>query len=257
MGTRVSSARSRAYRGPRRFENAQKIARVDAREDSVRVCSLSDGTVRIVSTQQSSPATKQVADRTAAASGPCAPAAPARAGPVLPYVPVAVPPPSQLLRWMFRFLRPVKPLVFLACLWLALWVTTEVLAIRQAGNIVSFIQTLAPSPVAREQGLGVWFTSDEPGAGTLRTMLIVLAGLVAAYAVLRYLREVANTKMSMNMVFYIREAVYDKLQRVGFGYHDALTSGQLINRALSDLQNVRQFVQSAVLTSLEIGLVRS
>ena len=43
----------------------------------------------------------------------------------------------------------------------------------------------------------------------------------------------------MNMVFYIREAVYDKLQRVGFGFHDAMSTGQLINRALSDLQNVR------------------
>ena len=45
--------------------------------------------------------------------------------------------------------------------------------------------------------------------------------------------------MSMNMVYYIREAVYDKLQRVGFGFHDALSSGQLINRSLGDLQNVR------------------
>jgi hypothetical protein len=29
--------------------------------------------------------------------------------------------------------------------------------------------------------------------------------------------------MSMTMVFYIREAVYDKLQRVGFGFHDVLS----------------------------------
>jgi ATP-binding cassette subfamily B protein len=49
--------------------------------------------------------------------------------------------------------------------------------------------------------------------------------------------------------------VYDKLQRVGFGFHDAVTSGQLINRALSDLQNVRSFVETAVLLSLEIALV--
>jgi ATP-binding cassette subfamily B protein len=60
--------------------------------------------------------------------------------------------------------------------------------------------------------------------------------------------------MSMNMVFYIREAVYDKLQRVGFGFHDAVSSGQLINRALSDLQNVRAFVETVVNQSLEIGL---
>ena len=73
--------------------------------------------------------------------------------------------------------------------------------------------------------------------------------------VLRYLREVSNSKMSMNMVFYIREAIYDRLQRVGFGFHDALSSGQLINRALTDLQNVRGFVQQSVLQSLEIVLI--
>ena len=47
----------------------------------------------------------------------------------------------------------------------------------------------------------------------------------------RYFKETANTRMSMNMV-YIREAVYDKVQRVGFGFHDVHSSGQLINRAL-------------------------
>jgi len=59
-------------------------------------------------------------------------------------------------------------------------------------------------------------------------------------------------KMSMHMVYYIREAVYDKLQRVGFGFHDAISSGQLINRALSDLQNVRAFIQTAVISTLDI-----
>jgi len=73
--------------------------------------------------------------------------------------------------------------------------------------------------------------------------------------VVRYFKELANTSMSMNMVFCIREAVYDKLQRVGFGFHDAISSGQLINRALSDLQNVRAFIQTAVLVTLDIGLV--
>jgi ATP-binding cassette subfamily B protein len=56
------------------------------------------------------------------------------------------------------------------------------------------------------------------------------------------------------MVFYIREAVYDKVQRVGFAFHDVHSSGQLINRALSDLQNVRAFIQTAVLVTLDIML---
>lgn len=158
---------------------------------------------------------------------------------------------------MFGFLRPVRGLVFMACLYLALWVGAEVLTVRQAGEIANHIKSIQVSGGAGPAAHGFfrWFLGADPAPARLRRQLLVLVGLVAAYGVLRYLREVANTKMSMEMVYYIREAVYDKLQRVGFGFHDALSSGQLINRALSDLQNVRQFVQSAVLVTLEIALV--
>jgi len=78
----------------------------------------------------------------------------------------------------------------------------------------------------------------------------VLAGMVVANVVLRYFREIANTRLSMTMVYYIREAVYDKIQRVGFSFHDKVSTGQLINRALTDLQNVRAFIQTALLVTL-------
>ena len=150
-----------------------------------------------------------------------------------------------------------------------LWVGAEVLTVRQAGDIANSLnrngpaavlppappqRAWPPAPLRRDR-------ASPPGSSVpippprSSAQLLVLVGLVIAYGLLRYLREVANTKMSMTMVFYIREAVYDKLQRVGFGFHDAISTGQLINRALSDLQNVRQFVQTAILATLEIVLV--
>jgi ABC-type multidrug transport system fused ATPase/permease subunit len=161
-------------------------------------------------------------------------------------------PSRQLLKWMFRFIRPVLGLALIACFYLTGWVIVEVLSSRQAGITVNFIKTLHTSQSAAGEGFVRWITSVDTDAGHLRHLIFVLASLVALYALLRYLREVANTKMSMEMVFYIREAIYDKVQRVGFGFHDAISSGQLINRALSDLQNVRSFVQTAILTTLEI-----
>ena len=159
---------------------------------------------------------------------------------------------------MFAFLRPVKSLVVLACLYLTLWVIAEVLTARQAGDVANHIKAIhehTRQTGPTDPGFVAWFMGSAPDPARLRHQLLILVLLVLAYAALRYLREVANTKMSMEMVYYIREAVYDKLQRVGFGFHDALSSGQLINRALSDLQNVRQFVQTAVLVTLEIGLI--
>ncbi len=169
------------------------------------------------------------------------------------------PPPSpdvtngQLLSWMFRFLRPVKPLVALAVLWLVAVVAVDLWSTRVVSLIVDFIQRLSTAPGTGPAG-GFWRWMAGPSAAPLRRLAEVLTVLVALMAVFRYLREVANTKMSMTMVYYIREGVYDQLQRVGFSFHDTLSTGQLINRALTDLQNVRQFVQTAVLTSLEIAL---
>ncbi len=176
----------------------------------------------------------------------------------------------QLLVWMFKFLRPVKPQAFFACLWLALAGTVEVLSTRQSGIAVDCIRLLHSAGATRP-AFWHWFWDgggrrlgwrtfavtlfDRAAPSPLRDISIVFVMLTIALLALRYLTTVSRSKMSMSMVFYIREAIYDKLQRVGFGFHDAVTSGQLINRALSDLQNVRAFVETAVLTSLDIGLV--
>ncbi|WP_428940761.1 ABC transporter ATP-binding protein [Fontivita pretiosa] len=155
---------------------------------------------------------------------------------------------------MFGFLTPVKGLVILACVYLAAWVGVETLANRQAGETVNFISTITFDPAAQNTAVLSWISSSQPAAARLRWLVLVLLGWVACYTALRYLKEVSNMKMSMTLVYYLREAIYDKVQRVGFSFHDRMSTGQLINRALSDLQNCRTFVQTAVLTTLEIVL---
>ena len=176
----------------------------------------------------------------------------------------------KLLRWMFAFLRPVKMICFIACLYLAAAIAAEVLTTRQMGNAIDHIKDLNIRSTGAQtfwawfrggegrafQGHHLWdiLLGHDPGA-PLRDVILLLVVLMTGTLALRYLREVVNIKLSMTIVYYIRSAVYDKLQRVGFGFHDVLSSGQLINRALTDLQNVRVFVQTAVLTTLEIALV--
>jgi ABC-type multidrug transport system fused ATPase/permease subunit len=155
---------------------------------------------------------------------------------------------------MFGFVRPVKLMMVLAGAYLALWVAIEVLAVRQTAAAVNQIKDLHLSMLATQEGFWAWIGGAEPEATALRQTILTIIALAAGLAVLRYLREVTNMKLSMRMVFHIREAVYDKLQRVGFGFHDALSTGQLINRSLTDLGHVRTFIQTAVLTTLEILL---
>jgi ATP-binding cassette subfamily B protein len=155
---------------------------------------------------------------------------------------------------MFGFLTPVRIMVVIALIWLSLSVGAEILSVNQAAQVVNQIQNLHGGHVAAV-GMWRWVVSDDADAQALLHQIKLLTWLIVAFCILRYLRETANTKLSMTLVYYLREAVYDKLQRVGFAFHDVLSTGQLINRALTDLQNVRQFVQTAVLTTVEIVLV--
>jgi ATP-binding cassette subfamily B protein len=182
----------------------------------------------------------------------------APSAPEQPPAPTAPPPEKshlQWLAWMFSFLKPVKAQAALACGLLAIWIILEILTTRQMGRAVDQIRIIHFSESATHQGFWAWLFGGDLNAGRLRVAVFGLTGLILATAVLRYFREVVNTRLSMTMVYYIREAVYDKIQRVGFSFHDKVSTGQLINRALTDLQNVRAFIQTALLVSLEIALI--
>jgi ATP-binding cassette subfamily B protein len=155
---------------------------------------------------------------------------------------------------MFGFLRPVKLLMVLACAYIALWIGAEVMTVRQTADAINHIQHLHHNSGVEQPDFFGWTFGRSPEALSHRRIILLLAAWTGAMLAFRYLRIVAETKLSMTLVYYLREGIYDKLQRVGFGFHDAVTSGQLINRALSDLQNVRQFTQTAVLATLEIVL---
>lgn len=176
-----------------------------------------------------------------------------------PLVPVSDAAPElsnrELFRWMFQFIRPVKRLVVFACLFLTLGIGMEITAVRVTAEAVNRIKLVQFAGAPTDTGAFAWIGADAAEPTSLRRIVLLLAACTAGLCVLAYLREVANIKLSMNMVFYIREAVYDQLQRAGFGFHDRISTGELINRSLSDLQNVRAFVNSSVLLTLEIVLI--
>jgi ABC-type multidrug transport system fused ATPase/permease subunit len=155
---------------------------------------------------------------------------------------------------MFGFVRPVVLLVVVACVWVAAAAGTETLTLAVARKAINAIQTIPHTQSSQLLSLRQWLNQPDPGTRRLVHILEILGALVLLMVGVRYFKETSNTRMSMDMVFHIREAVYDKVQRVGFGFHDVHSSGQLINRALSDLQNVRAFIQTAVLVTLDIVL---
>src|SRR5688500_15446330 len=70
----------------------------------------------------------------------------------------------QLLRWMFRFLRPVKLEAFLACLYLSLFIAMEILVTRYFGVAVDQIKLFHLGEASTESSFWRWFRGLDPHA---------------------------------------------------------------------------------------------
>lgn len=160
---------------------------------------------------------------------------------------------AQLLFRMLKFLRPVWRTALIASLVIVVRALMEVAAVYFLSPAVTTVATVLTEETTQASvGFWAWITGSSPAAVQLRWVLAWMAAAQLGLGVAIYLRSVWDTKLSMRAVFYMRAAVYDRLQRAELSYHDRMSTGSLINRAINDLQAVRTFVNMSLLTSLDI-----
>ena len=70
--------------------------------------------------------------------------------------------------------------------------------------------------------------------------LIVVAG--AVQGILMFFRRYLAGRLSLDVEYDLRNAMYRHLQRLSFGFYDRHQTGQLMSRATVDLQSVRIFL---------------
>lgn len=78
-----------------------------------------------------------------------------------------------------------------------------------------------------------------------------LAGLLVAVAALRgvfnFLQGYLSEVTSQGIAYELRNAIFDRLQRLSFSYHDQSQTGKLMTRMTSDVELVRMFVGNGLL----------
>jgi len=82
-------------------------------------------------------------------------------------------------------------------------------------------------------------------AGDTRVVYTGAAGLIGVAlvgGVATFLQGYFTARASHGSAFEMRDAIFDKLQRLGFAYHDQAQTGQLITRVTSDVDQVRDFL---------------
>ncbi len=89
-----------------------------------------------------------------------------------------------------------------------------------------------------------------------RSFIIIVAVVVVVASALRgiagyanrYLSEVVSQKVSYN----IRNALYERLQRLSFSFHDQSQTGQLMSRATVDVEAIHMFFGMGLLGAFQL-----
>lgn len=156
----------------------------------------------------------------------------------------------QLTLRILKFLRPVRKIALIAALIIIARVVVEVLSVYFLSPVIT---TLATQFSAHDsQPFSDWIVGSSRSAKELRFILGWMTLTQLMLGLMTYLRSVWDTKLSMHIVYHIRGAVYDRLQRVALSFYDRMSTGQIINRAIGDVQNVRTFVNMSLCATLDI-----
>lgn len=100
---------------------------------------------------------------------------------------------------------------------------------------------------------------DDGIAGGDRTVILrdslLLVGVAVAGGFASFLQGYFTARASHGSAFDMRNAIFDKLQRLSFAYHDRAQTGQLITRVTSDVDLVREFVGGGLVQSVSAILL--
>lgn len=81
---------------------------------------------------------------------------------------------------------------------------------------------------------------------------LFLMGLALARGLFTYLSGRWTETASQNVAYDLRNAIHDKLQSLSFSYHDQAETGQLLTRAISDVDRVRFLTGRAIVRLVEV-----
>jgi len=88
-------------------------------------------------------------------------------------------------------------------------------------------------------------------------MMAALYVVVAAtlQGLFSYASSYLTEAVSQKVAFDIRNAIFDRLQRLSFAYYDNVQTGQLMSRATEDVEAVRRFTSAGILGLIQTAIL--
>ncbi len=85
-------------------------------------------------------------------------------------------------------------------------------------------------------------------------LILLLAGAIIGVALVRavfsFYQGYLTAKISQGVAYDLRNALYEKIQKLSFSYHDRTQTGQLLTRVTSDVELAQQFLGTAFLQAI-------
>ena len=93
--------------------------------------------------------------------------------------------------------------------------------------------------------------SQQTGGTVAWQPLLTGFGLIMGAAILRgifaYSQQYLGEKLSQSVAYTIRNAIYERLQKLSFAYHDQAQIGQIMSRATQDVEAMRMYINMGII----------
>jgi ATP-binding cassette subfamily B protein len=129
------------------------------------------------------------------------------------------------------------------------WITAAMLA------ALCWTATKVTIPLLAAAAIDQGIVADDTGALVLYVGLMLVVG--AFQAVVSGMRRYGAFRLAFHVETDLRLALFAHLQRLHFGFHDRAQTGQLMARANTDIQMVREWLMLAPLTAASLMILVS
>ncbi|MDP7104332.1 MAG: ABC transporter ATP-binding protein [SAR202 cluster bacterium] len=97
--------------------------------------------------------------------------------------------------------------------------------------------------------ISVAFDTGEYDKGAIFTIVLIIFALSAIRGLLSFFQTYLGEALSQFVSYDIRNSFYDHVQHMSFGFHDRHHTGNLMSRVITDVENIRMFIN--------MGLIRT
>ena len=81
----------------------------------------------------------------------------------------------------------------------------------------------------------------------ITTTVLLILGISVIRGLFAYFQQYLGEALSQDVSYDLRNAFYDKVQHLSFGFHDRYHTGNLMSRAITDVENIRMFINMGVM----------